>query len=163
MRKNIIIAGIIILAIGGAMFFGGPYIFKSSVNLNQLLPFKNLVNIAAGSSVVLGVVPAGKILVAVYNDTLSKPVNISVSSGSLGSQNENGTFIVEYYNSGNGNQSVYMNDNYTEGVIVNYTSLTFSATGIIYSIFMVVVGIILMFAGGVIAVVGLILKPKNRN
>ncbi|MGC8661131.1 MAG: hypothetical protein ACP5TZ_01335, partial [Nitrososphaeria archaeon] len=66
MRKNIIIAGVIILAIGIAMFFGGPYVFKSSVNLNQLVPLKNSISMEPGSSEVLGVVPVGKVFAAVY-------------------------------------------------------------------------------------------------
>ncbi len=163
MRKNIIIAGVIILAIGVSMFFGGPYVFKNNVNLNQLLPLKNMAVVESGSSTILGVVPAGKIFVTVYNDSLSVPINIGVSGENISYENENGTFIAEYYNTGNSNQSVYMSNNFTTTLAVNYSTLIVSASGILYSILMVLVGGVMMFIGGIIAVIGLILKPKHQS
>ncbi len=163
MKKKLMLAGVIILVIGVAMFFGGPYIFKNSVNLNELVPFKNSIDIRPGFNVVLGVVPAGKIFAAVYNDSLSAPINISVTGGNINYQNENSTFIVEYYNTGNSNKSVYALNNYTEPLTLNYSMLTFSSNGIIYSLLMVLLGGLLMFIGGIIAVIGLILKPKRHD
>lgn len=163
MRKNIIIAGMIILSIGVAMFFGGPYVFKSSVNLNQLVPLKNSISMKPGSNIIIGVVPVGKVLAAVYNDSLSVPIKIVSAGGNVTSQNENGTFIIEYYNDGNINQSVYASNNYTETMTVNYSALIFSASGILYSVLIVLLGGALMFIGGIIAVIGLILKPKHRD
>ncbi|MDG6932987.1 MAG: hypothetical protein JRN00_08315, partial [Nitrososphaerota archaeon] len=76
-------------------------------------------------------------------------------------ENENGTFIVEYYNDVNSNQNVYALNNYTSTLAVSYSALTFSASGILDSILMVLVGGAMMFIGGIIAVIGLILKPKR--
>ena len=157
------IAGLVILVIGVGMFFGGPYVFKSNVNLNQLLPLKNSTSLAPGSSIMLGTVPSGKILAAVYNDSSSVPINISAAAGSISYENENGTFIVEYYNDVNSNQNVYALNNYTSTLAVSYSALTFSASGILDSILMVLVGGAMMFIGGIIAVIGLILKPKRQQ
>jgi len=163
MRKNILIGGIIVLVIGFAMFFGGPYIFKSTVNLNQLLPLKDSLSINPGTGVAFTVVPAGKVMAAVYNDSLSKPIEFKSINETVSTQNENGTFIIEYYNAGNSNQTIDLVNNYTVPMTVNYSVLIFSASGIIYSIILVLLGGALMFIGGIIAVIGLILKSKRSN
>jgi hypothetical protein len=163
MRKNIVIVGIIILVIGFMMFFGGPYIFKSTVNLNQLVPLKNSFSLNPGSGIDFTVVPAGKVMAAVYNDSLSKPIEFNTINKTVNTQNENGTFIIEYYNAGNSNQTIKAVNNYTVPMTVNYSVLIFSASGIIYSIIAVLLGGALMFIGGTIAVVGLILKSKRPN
>lgn len=157
------IGGIIILVIGFAMFFGGPYIFRSTVNLNQLVPLKHSFSLNPGSGISFTVVPAGKVMTAVYNDSLSKPIEFNSISETVSTQNENGTFIIEYYNTGNSNQTIEVVNNYTAPMTVNYSVLIFSASGIIYSIIVVLLGGAVMFIGGIIAVIGLILKSKRPN
>ena len=161
MRKNVLISGAIILIIGAALFFGSPYFFKSNLNLSELLPLKNSASLEPNSSLLLGSVSPGYILVGVYNDT---PLTaIKIIGTNLNVTKVDGYFVFESYNTGSSIQNVYVLNNYSQILQLYYSVLTVSASGIVYSTLIVLLGGVLMIVGGIIVVVGLFLRPKTAS
>ena len=159
MRKNVLISGIILLVIGVTLFFAGPYAFKSALNLGELLPFKNSYTIEPNSSIMLGSIPPGKMLVGVYNDT--PLLALKLIGTALNVTKVNGNFVFESYNTESSAQSVYVMNNYSRPITIYYSVLVIFPSDIVFSILMVMVGVILMIVGGIVVVIGLFMKPKK--
>jgi len=159
MRKNVLISGIILLVIGVTLFFAGPYAFKSALNLGELLPFRNSYTIEPNSSIMLGSIPPGKMLVGVYNDT--PLLALKLIGTALNVTKVNGNFVFESYNTESNAQSVYVMNNYSRPITIYYSVLVIFPSDIVFSILMVMVGVILMIVGGIVVVIGLFMKPKK--
>ncbi len=161
MRKNVLMSGVIILVIGAALFFGSPYLFKSNLNLSALLPLKNSTTLQPNSSLFLGSVSPGYIFIGVYNDT--PLIAIKIIGTNLNVTKVDGYFVFESYNSGSSPQSIYALNNYSQVLQLYYSDMTVSASSIVYSTLMVLLGGVLMIVGGIIIVVGLFLRPKIKS
>ncbi len=161
MRKNVLISGIILLVMGATLFFAGPYAFKSALNLGELLPFRNSYSLEPNSSIILGSIPSGKMLVGIYNDTPFLALKL-IGTG-LNVTKVNGNFVFESYNMESGAQNVYAINNYSSAVVIYYSVMVVSPSDIVYSTLMVMVGGILMIVGGIVVVIGLFMKPKRPS
>jgi hypothetical protein len=159
MRKNVLISGIILLLIGTTLFFAAPYAFKSALNLGELLPFRNSYTLEPNSSIILGSIPPGKMLVGIYNDT--PLLALKLIGNELNVTKVNGNFVFESYNTESSALSVYAMNNYSSAVVLYYSVLVVSPSDIVYSTLMVMVGGILMIVGGIVVVIGLFMKPKK--
>ncbi|MGB9733979.1 MAG: hypothetical protein ACP5G6_08225 [Conexivisphaera sp.] len=163
MRKRLLMIGLVILVVGAAMYFAGPYLARGNVVMDQLLPLRNYTELGPGASLQLGSAPPGMGFAVVYNSTPSLPLAVTVNGTGLSEESMNGTFLAVYYNSGPSSAPVALVDNYTSPVSVHYSAAALSVSGIIYSVIFVLLGGVLIIVGGVTALVGLVLRPRRTD
>ena len=161
MRKGTVIIGMILLAVGAGMFFIGPVVVNSSLSpaaLSSLADLTNAASLAQGQNITIASVPVGSTMAIVYNDSISAPLAFTVSN--ITTEQANQTYIGIYVNSGTSPQVIGLVNNSTQTVLVNYGSAPFSIGGILEELVFLGVGAILMIAGVIIAIVGLLSKRK---
>lgn len=162
MRKKLVIAGAIALAIGLLLFLASPYMFNATLSLDSLLPFKQEQSLSPGENFTVAEVPPGKLTTALYNDSAGLPLLINSTGGEVSSENLNGTFAAECYNTGSSSVALYLVNNLTTTIDIHYSTLTTSLTGMIAALAAMLAGIFLAIGGSIAALVGLVLKPKSR-
>lgn len=162
MRKKLVIAGAVALAIGLVLFLASPYMFNATLSLDSLLPFKQEQSLSPGENFTVAEVPPGKLTTALYNDSAGLPLIINSTGGEVSSENLNGTFAAECYNTGSRSVALYLVNNLTTTTDIHYSTLTTSLTGMIAALAAMLAGIFLAIGGSIAALVGLVLKPKSR-
>lgn len=163
MRKRLLLIGLVILVVGAAMYFAGPYLARGNIVMDQLLPLRNYSELDPGAALQLGTAPPGMGFAVVYNSTPLLPLVVTVNGTGLSEEGMNGTFLAVYYNSGPSAVQMTLVNNYTSPVSVHYSAAALSVSGIVYSVIFVLLGGILIIVGGVIALVGLILRPRRAD
>jgi len=163
MRKKLFYAGIAMIVVGVILFEVGPTIFKSNLNLNELFPLNETAKLDPTENFTLGKALPGNAFVAIYNDSLGRPLSVKATGGVLQSQRVNGTFAAECINTGSSSATVYLINNQTTPVSVNYSSGDFSVTGMLYSIGLVIGGALIAIVGFIVMILGLVLKAKKGS
>ncbi|WP_449462477.1 hypothetical protein PQ610_00220 [Tardisphaera miroshnichenkoae] len=162
MRKKVVIAGAIALVIGVVLFLTSPYMFNATLSLDSLLPFKQEQSLNPGENFTITEVPPGKLTTALYNDSAGLPLLINSTGGEISSEDLNGTFAAECYNTGSSSVALYLVNNMTTATDIHYSTLTTSLTGMIAAVAAMLAGIFLAIGGSIVALVGLVLKPRSR-
>jgi len=162
MRKKLFLAGIVMIVIGIILFEVGPTVFKFP-NVNALFPLKETAKLDPTENVTLGNALPGNGFMIIYNDSMGRPLSVGATGGTLQLQQVNGTFAAECVNTGSSSATVYLINNQTAPVSVSYSSANFSVTGILYSIGLVIGGVLIAIIGFIVMVVGLLLKAKKSS
>ncbi|PSN93086.1 hypothetical protein B9Q09_06570 [Candidatus Marsarchaeota G2 archaeon ECH_B_SAG-C16] len=168
MRKGIVIAGLVLLAVGALAAGLGVYTARSSLlpvvsGFNSKLS-KSL-TLPAGGRAVIGEVEGGQLGFVAYNDSSNSPISLSlpgVSTLTYKSIVINGTttYLASFVSNTNG--TVMLENNLTNPVTVNYYIETTSNIGsIISSGLAILLGGVLFIVGIVVTIVGLVLKRKE--
>ncbi|MGC9175045.1 MAG: hypothetical protein ACP5GO_04260 [Thermoprotei archaeon] len=163
MRKRIVMGGAIVLIIGVVLFLASPYMFSTSISLDSLLPFKLEQNLDPNQGISLAMVPPGELTTVLYNDSAALPLLVNSTAGELSTENLNGTFAVECYNTGNAPVDLYLVNNVTRSITVRYSVLTSSLSNLLVAIGMMVFGALFAIGGSLAVLIGLISRPRPQG
>lgn len=159
MRRNIVIAGVAVLAVGAALFFLISPALASGLNISSLLPLSHRNSLGPGQALSFQV-PGEKAFVMLYNDTANATLSATSSVAGITTQAINGTFLVELVNSGSQGATVTLSNNYTAPMTVMYSTVLIDIDRIYAAILSEFIGFILFIAGIIVAAAGALLRPR---
>jgi hypothetical protein len=164
MRRNLVIAGGVVLVIGLILFFLiGPYlaapaITKFSEKLNSTA--LKAADLQSGQTLNLGQVKQGQAFVFKYNDSAGVPLRL-IMNGTAQISRINNTFLLVGFSTSSGNISLV--NNYTIPLHVVYSNVSpVEISGFLGGIVGTLVGLVMSIAGLIVIAVGVILRPKPK-
>jgi len=164
MRRNLVIAGGVVLVIGLILFFLiGPYlaapaITKFSEKLNSTA--LKAADLQSGQTLNLGQVKQGQAFVFKYNDSAGVPLRL-IMNGTAQISRINNTFLLVGFSTSSGNISLA--NNYTIPLHVVYSNVSpVEISGFLGGIVGTLVGLVVSIAGLIVIAVGVILRPKPK-
>jgi len=165
MRRNLVIAGGVVLVIGLILFFLiGPYlaapaITKFSEKLNSTA--LKAADLQSGQTLNLGQVKQGQAFVFKYNDSAGVPLRL-IMNGTAQISRINNTFLLVGFSTSSGNISLA--NNYTIPLHCRSTPTCppVEISGFLGGIVGTLVGLVMSIAGLIVIAVGVILRPKPK-
>ncbi|GGP21658.1 hypothetical protein GCM10007981_14360 [Thermocladium modestius] len=170
MRKNLLIAGLVILVIGvalvGIAFYYiprtlGPLL--NSVNKTMLGPPASL---GVGGSINISetITKAPALVILLYNDSIGKP--LSVIGTPSQSESVSGMYILSFVSDTNSTLTMGLVNNYSSPVVVRYGYSEIPASSLAGAtpfILMLFIGGGVFIVGLIVAVIGALMKPRQRQ
>ncbi|WP_054844721.1 DUF3185 family protein [Vulcanisaeta souniana] len=163
MRKGLLIIGVALLALGIIIFLIGIYLSSSVVSdiMSLITETRNETVVAPGLSVSMGAVNEGSAIMAVYNDSLGRPLQelITAQGGKLDTRSIDGQYVIIYVPETE-RGSLSLVNNYSENAVVYYISNTVSITTLIPLVLSTFVSIIMVIVSVVLLILGVVLRNK---
>ena len=166
MRRNIVIAGAVILAIGVILFLVvGPILAVPTLNKigqENITHPSTLATLSQGQALNFGPYKTGQVVLFSFNDSANVPLSVTVDSGEVQVRETNGIYVAVAIPTGSPGE-VHLINNYTQPLIVYYSQPTTlnSLSGLLGGVLGVLLGIVLIIVGVIVIVIGLILRPKT--
>jgi uncharacterized membrane protein len=167
LRKNVVIAGAIILVAGIVIFVASGFFLVSSASteLNAVGTLSATATLSPGQTISVGNVSGNEFAILGYQDSSGSPLQISASGAiyqKTGAAHRNGveTFVV-VVGGASGETAVSITNNQSSTEILHYGLSTLSnlsslAAGALGAL----AGIAVFIIGLVVLIVGFVLKPK---
>ncbi|BDR92921.1 hypothetical protein [Vulcanisaeta souniana] len=162
MRKGLLIIGVALLALGIIIFLIGIYLSSSVVSdiMSLITETRNETVVAPGLSVSMGAVNEGSAIMAVYNDSLGRPLQeLITAQGKLDTRSIDGQYVIIYVPETE-RGSLSLVNNYSENAVVYYISNTVSITTLIPLVLSTFVSIIMVIVSVVLLILGVVLRNK---
>lgn len=150
------ITGLVLIVLAVVLFMIGAYVISKSFR-----PVSATVELSPGENVTIGAASPGKALTTYYMDSINKSLEVNTTEpGLIENLYTSGRYVV-IYTITNGTGTLYLVNNYTVPVTVEYNVVSLSIYSSIASGFLVIISIIIGIIGVILAILGAVLKPKT--